>query len=197
MGRGLVKYNQIMISRILELASKGYTDSAISDLLGITRSTLYRWKKRDKKLSDNIEKMRNEGINSIINSGLIALAQGVELKETIRETIEFDENNNPIRIKEKITKHPPKEKAIEILARKYAPELNINNDKEITINTINIDSMSHKELLEYRKANNVLDAEYHEVATDIPRPIKDAYILEGDETDTLLEVYGDPPTTEK
>lgn len=187
MARGLVKYNQVMISRILELASKGYTDSAIADLLGITRSTLYRWKQRDNKLSINIERMRNEGINSIINSGLLALAQGVELKETIKETIEFDENNNPIRIKEKVTKHPPKEKALEILARRYAPELAISDKRETTTNIINIDTMSHKELLEYRKANNVLDAEYKEVASDITRDDKDAYILERDEDDALLE----------
>lgn len=192
MARGLVKYNQVMISRILELASKGHNDSAIADLLGITRSTLYRWKKRDKRLSDNIEKMRTIGINSIINSGLIALAQGVELKETIRETIEFDEKNNPIRIKEKITKHPPKEKALEILARKYAPELNINNEKEITINTINIDSMSHKELLEYRKANNVLDAEYHEVDASSHRLIEASDILEASGDDSLLERVDTP-----
>ena len=186
-----------MINLLNNIEDAIRNDSAIADLLGITRSTLYRWKKRDKRLSDNIEKMRSIGINSIVNSGLIALAQGVELKETIRETIEYDENNNPIRIKEKITKHPPKEKAIEILARKYAPELNINNDKEITINTINIDSMSHKELLEYRKANNVLDAEYHEVATDIPKHIEDAYILEGDEDDKSLETGETPLETEE
>jgi predicted transcriptional regulator len=197
MARGLVKYNQVMISRILELASKGYSDCDIAKLLGITRSTLYRWKKRDNRLSDNIEKMRSEGINSIINSGLIALAQGVELKETIKETIEFDENNNPIRIKEKVTKHPPKEKAIEILARRYAPELAISDKRESTTNIINIDSMSHKELLEYRKANNVLDAEYKEVATDIPRDDKGTYILEASEDSKSLESGEAPLETEE
>lgn len=182
MAKNVYKYDGVVRSRIIELASQGYTMHSIATMIGVHRNTLSIWVNKY-GLKEVLRKAREEGINSIINNGLIALARGVEVVTTTEERVELDDNGMPTKIKVSTTKHAPKEKAIELLAKRYAPELDVSHTKQTTTHVVNIDSMSYKEILEYRSKHNVLDAEYQE----LDAPSQDTSDAEGQEGTDILD----------
>ena len=171
MAKGLVKYDINMRLKLIELSSEGASMSEMARLLGINRNTIRRWRESDKSLDEAMNRAYDEGLRHIAVRGLKQLAEGVTTVETTKETVETDNNGMPIKTRVRTTKHAPNFNAVKTLAKRYAPELEIHDAKHET-HIVNIDSMSYKELLEYRSKHNVLDAEYHTIddaseATDI------------------------------
>lgn len=156
MGRGLVKYDGIMRSRLIELAAQGFTDYEIAKMLGISRHTIRRWKERFEDLKPAMEEAFTSGFKDAIYRGLRALCAGVEVSEETQEYIIEDAEGRPIKHKKKVTKHAADIRALKLVAKKFCPELDLE-DTTSTTNILNIDSMTYRELLDYRATNNVLD----------------------------------------
>jgi transposase len=156
----LIKYDSILRSRIIELCLKGHTDNMISQILGISVRTLYRWKNNHKNLKDDMEKARTLSAQDIIVNSTRKLAQGCKVEEIIEESIEQDINGNPKKVKRIVKEILPDVKAIEVLARIYAPEYakegSSESDSTVSV-SVDFSGMTFADLLEYNRNNNPLD----------------------------------------
>jgi transposase-like protein len=179
MGR-VTKFDNTMQSRILELASLGYSLTDISKLLSVSRNTLHRWiRKYD--LKQQIDDIEHDVMRSTIKRGLIKLAEGVKTVEESIKTIEEDDAGRPVERVQRIKELPPSEKAIQILASHYDKRFGnaLDNDaKHLITHDINVNIMSQRELNELRQLN-VLDAECRTVSSEsnaelLPETINDA-----------------------
>jgi len=148
MGMAAKKYDGAVGSRIVELASLGYSLADSANLLNVHRNTLTRWiKKFD--LTSRMASAETDLMRSTIKRGLKALSEGASSTETIRETIEDDGEGNIVKVTEKVRRLAPNEKAIQILAQRYAKEFSKSELEEIgkTLNiSLNTSNMSIREL---------------------------------------------------
>jgi len=151
MARGMVKFNIDMRVKCIELASRGHTIDDVSDLVGISKMTLYRWFKKDSKFEDSFRKAFSIAIGEMIENNLIKLANGVtrsEVSEEYLDTNRVDSNGEPVivKIKSKRTIDPPSLKANISLAKKYHKELSEKYEDGETNNTTNILSINTSDM---------------------------------------------------
>jgi len=120
-----------------------------------------RWIKKN-NLRTIIDDIRTNRTKGTIYRGLQKLAEGIETKEDTREWVDKEElEDGEVRLvkrKQVVKQIPPSVKAIETLARRYAPELKEQLAKSVTNNTVNLTDISFREVLEYNKEHNALDA---------------------------------------
>ena len=205
MAKSVYKYDSAMRSRIIELASLGYSDTSISTMIGVARSTLSRWITRY-ELRAAMDQAETDLASDTIKRGLAALSSGAKATETIEEYNEFydsgelDKDGKPIMNIKKITRKTkqlaPNEKALEIYARKYAPKFAAKDvaalESKSSILTLNVNhsGMSQRELQEHRRAtlnplDVVSDVEYVELAG------KDSSEVEAKDASSLLPPIAD------
>lgn len=161
----LIKYDNVLRSRIIELCLKGCTDYAISVVLGISVRTLYRWKNTKDNLKDDMLKARQLSAQEIIINSTRKLAQGSKVEEVVEEYLDTTNPDNPKKIKRTIKEVLPDQKAIETLAKIYAPEYakESSSESDSTVNvSVDFSGMSFADLLEYNKKNNPLDIEVND-----------------------------------
>lgn len=194
MGR-ISKFNNEMRCRLLEYASLGYNLTECAKLMGVHRNTLTRWIKNN-DLQRHIDDIEQDLMRGTIKRGLIALAEGVKIEEEQIKSIESDDAGKPIEITRRVKNMPPSEKAIQILAAHYDKRFGAassdSEHKSIT-HDINVNIMSQRELAELRQLNplGAIDAEYHEVASDIPSDTEQ--LLEGSDILVTKSVERDAP----
>ena len=158
----IVKYNNVMGSRIIELFGLGYNKTEVAKLIPCSRSTLDIWiNKYD--LSTSIEKAEHDFMRNAITRGLVALAEGATSTECVKEYTEEDEDGKIVRTIEKRRVMPPSEKAIQILSKKYAKVFadttqHEDNVKHLTLN-INPNAMSLREIQQLNASSNPLGAQ--------------------------------------
>lgn len=176
MGRKAYKFDGLMRSRIIELYSQGYSGNNIAKMLGISAMTLSRWRKKYPEFNKTLQESRDNEMQGLIIQNLVKQASGGEYKTIEKSYFDFktDENGEyildddgkriPIKVVEKIVQEKGDHKANEILARKFSKDLSAKTiEQNSTTNILNIEGMSYRELLEYNKDNNVLDAGNSEV----------------------------------
>ena len=184
MAKSVYKFDSAMRSRIIELASLGYSKTSMSKMIGVARSTLDRWIDRY-SLKEAMETAETDIASDTIKRGLAALSVGAKATETIEEYTEeydtgkLDEDNNPIMSIKKIIRKTkqlaPNEKALEIYARKYEKafaqkdvEL-LESKTSILVLGVNTSNMTQRDLQKHRIASSnpldiVSDVEYSEVS---------------------------------
>lgn len=160
MGR-ISLFNHVIRSRIVELCYQGYTDTKISELLGINKNTLVNWKRNKPKLKDDMQFARTSSARNLLEVSTRKLASGHKLEEVKTESVELDNEGKPTKVTRTIKEISPDIKAMEMIARKYAPEyskdyVDIENGESLNL-TINYNGMSFADLIEHRKNNNPLD----------------------------------------
>lgn len=108
--------------RAVLMAGKGFSNVEISADLGIQVGTLRSWLYKDKAFKSRFDRAKESWGKEFIEERLVTSANGGELVTTEDTFILEDENGN--KRKRKVTKKriPPDPRAIELLARKYAPD---------------------------------------------------------------------------
>ena len=144
----IIKYDATFRLEAIKLAAQGKTYEEISILLGIHRNTLIAWRKRDDNFNKIMQEARQQGMEHIIVSGLVKLAQGVKREEITDEYIIEDAEGQPIKRRVKTTTDAPQAKAIEMLARRHAKEYTDSTDIDIVHNTLNVTDTSAMSLRE-------------------------------------------------
>ena len=120
-----LKFDNVLKSRILELASLSYSTTDIAKLLDIHRMTLHRWIVKH-KLKDLMNNAEEEVMRSTIKRGLVALSQGATSQETTKEFLSEDAMGQVVKTTERIKIDAPNHKAIQILSQKYDKAFQVN-----------------------------------------------------------------------
>lgn len=169
--KALHKYDNSTRSTILKMVSEGYTEEDICKFLMISRNTLHRWKGRDLLLTKGIESYKHLFLKSQIEKAALAKAIGLTVDEVTEESIEIrkrkDGSEYPVKVKKVRRQLPPDTKMLEKYMKKVMPELEVEDTtRKAIINIENVENMTFRELLEYNKESNAIDAEYQEVEGD-------------------------------
>ena len=160
--KGFYKFDQIVMSRIIEMASLGYSKTEIALTLGVHRNTLCRWIQRY-ELKDAMNQAENDLAQGTIKRALRQLAEGGESKETVTQYVETGEDGVERQITQRVKKDAPSHKAVEIYARRYdksfAPsQVAIDTPSQLTLN-VNTSAMSLRDLQSlHAESNNPLGA---------------------------------------
>lgn len=145
----IVKFNDVVASRIIELSSLGYSPTEVSKLLNVSRTTLWRWIKRH-DLEERMQLAESDMMKGAIKRGLVALSEGAKSTDMTKEYVS-EENGQIVKVTEKIRTLAPNEKAIQILSQKYdkvfsqAEITDDSNNSKVSIN-INTSAMTIREL---------------------------------------------------
>jgi transposase-like protein len=164
-----LKFDVILLSRILELYANGQTRSNMASLLGIHRQTLLRWIKKH-NIEQEFDRIDYELSTSAIKRGLLSRAEGSETRQVITEYLVEREDGVMVKTTETIRKEAPCAKAIQILARQYASTFSdlkdsdtVSDAKQI-LGAINYSAMSLRELqLTPSVLGSIVDASCEEV----------------------------------
>lgn len=176
MAKGVYKYDNLTMSRIIELFGSGYSIVEIATLLGVHRNTVDRWIKRY-NLKPLMVKSRTELAQGVIERALRSLSEGAKSEEIIEEYVKevdtgkLDEDGKPIISTVKVTKKmkqlAPDAKALEIYSRKHEKDFaqkDVHNIEGITTNNIliangiNTSDMTLRDIQKHRIASaNPLD----------------------------------------
>lgn len=144
-------------------ARQGETDEAIASRFGITRATLYNYKKEYFDIFDAIKKGRSKFVKQIKGS-LAKKAKGFKYKETVTEVL-YDKDGNKVYEKTK-THHkysPPDTAAANLLLKNY--------DKEEWANDPQLLELKKQEL-EVKKQQGAENAEELNKVTELLTEIK-------------------------
>jgi len=202
-GKGVIRFDATVRSRIVELYSMSYSLASIASSLGIHRNTLTRWIKKH-NLQSVLEESERIMMQGTIKRGLKALSEGATASETQKEYIIEGAEGQTVKVTEKIRILAPNEKAIQILAQKYDKtfskiDLIDTDNAKVSIN-INTSQMSQRELQAISTASplGVIETTGIEIdnASNVPRA--DRSELHGSECSELegSAVSLDPPSAD-
>ena len=129
---------EIFKNKILSLCSEGKTFSSACKLAGIHPSSGVNWGKKDKEWKDKCMAVIQLAKADRLENLLEKLAEGHDAIEETSTWIEEDAEGTKVQKTRKVKRLPPNDKAIGMLAKKYAKEftntdININHQIGITI----------------------------------------------------------------
>jgi len=127
----VVRYNSRVQASIFQLYAQGHSYKAISIVFGVHTQTVHYWVKKY-NLGDRLKALKQEYMSNLVESKLHDLATGeAESSETTHHT--YNDEGQCITTA-KVKKLAPSEKALKMLANRYAPHLYEDNKQEVNIN---------------------------------------------------------------
>lgn len=119
-------------AEVIKLISEGHSLNSASDVLGVSNVTLYSWAKKDTLFQRAVDTAKEKGGRGLVESGLYKLARGADEVETteqwVGKKVLMNGDEVPCTFSRKVKKKAPSEKALAMLAQRYAPEYVDNED---------------------------------------------------------------------
>jgi len=172
--KGFYKFDNVTMSRMVELSSLGYSRTEIAQTLGVHRNTITRWVNRY-NLEETMRQAEYDLAQGTIKRALRQLAEGGESIETVTHHTETDDNGVERQVTTRVKKDAPSHKAVEIYARRYDKSFtqDVIDDTKNQVLTLNVNhsAMSLRELQQDAVHNNnplgALDTTCHEVKRSV------------------------------
>lgn len=119
------KFNPMLAELVIEYAKQGKTEEEISDIIGINRSTLQKWRKRYPTLATTLHEAK-KFVNDKVKVSLYDRCIGYDYEE---ERVFYDPDLKEI-IKTRIARHAPPDPSAAITWLRFRDPDNWNQPKE-------------------------------------------------------------------
>lgn len=183
------RYNDSMRALIIRCCYEGMTDYQIAVAIGVKRNTIYRWRNNDQALKEAMDRIRKEVAKATIEQGLLKLSQGYEQEEITTESIDIDDDGNPVKVKKTRKYYPPNVKAMEMLASKHCPNDYIK--KEVKETNVNVKITQKNRALTAEERLSILEADKNAGAIEASYRSKDD--LKKPNNSNKIESFSSPP----
>ena len=162
---------------VVQLRGQALSWESIASIVGVASNSILNWRRNDERFRKACEVATKGAVRGLVEHNLYELAKGAKEEETIDKYMvtRLDKNGNEQLVERthRIKYKPPSEKALGMLAHKYAKgEYESNKDKEIT-HTIRITQQNRSLSIEERKellaneGSEVIEVDYKELRTKL------------------------------